>query len=147
MRIREKHSDLRNCGKGKIMIEISEGDFSKEVLECELPVFVCFTTEWCHTYFSTFLFAGELVGEYNGLVKFVRLDTEKSPEIAERYHIIAVPTLLLFQNAQEVNRLLGFQDCSSLRPLMNSVTGRNETTKLFGTRCIDGTFIDNGNEA
>jgi thioredoxin 1 len=114
------------------MIEISERDFDKEVLECELPVFACFTTQWCHSCYPTCLFADQLVKEYDGHVKFVRLDTERSPGIAEKYHIIAVPTILVFQNAQEVNRLLGFQDRSSLRPLMNSVTGRNETTERLG---------------
>jgi len=106
------------------MIEISERDFDKEVLECELPVFACFTTQWCHNCYPTCLFADQLVMEYDGHAKFVRLDTEKSAGIAEKYHVIAVPTILVFQNAREVNRLLGFQDHGSLRPLMNSVTGR-----------------------
>ena len=114
------------------MIEITERDFSKEVLECELPVFACFTTEWCASCYPTCLFAGQLVKEYDGRVKFVRLDTEKSPGIAERYHVIAVPTILLFQESQEVKRLLGFQDKCSLRPLLNSVI--NESDRLPSRR-------------
>jgi thioredoxin 1 len=105
------------------MIEISEQDFDKEVLECELPVFSCFTTAWSHNCYPTCLFADQLVEEYEERVKFVRVDTEKSPGLAEKYNVVAVPTILVFQNAREVNRLLGFQDRSSLRPLMNSVTG------------------------
>jgi thioredoxin 1 len=147
VRIRRKHSDLHHCGKGKTMIEITERDFEKEVLECGLPVFACFTTQWCHSCYPTCLFADQLVKEYDGHVKFVRLDTEKCPGIAEKYHVIAVPTILIFQNAQEVNRLLGFQDRSSLRPLMNSVTGRNETTERLGYLGVAGLSTDNGNEA
>ena len=109
------------------MIEITERNFDKEVLECELPVFACFTTEWCHSCYPTCLFADQLVKEYDGRLKFVRLDTEKNPEIAERYHVIAVPTILLFQESQEVKRLLGFQDRSSLRSLLNNVTDGSET--------------------
>jgi len=104
------------------MKEIADRDFDKEVLECQLPVFACFTTEWCHSCYPTCLFADQLVKEYDGSVKFVRLDTEKSPEIAERYHVIAVPTILIFKDSQPVKKLLGFQDRRSLRALLNSVT-------------------------
>ena len=114
------------------MKEITERDFDKEVLECELPVFACFTTGWCHSCYPTCLFADELFKEYDGSVKFVRLDTEKSPEIAERNHVIAVPTILIFQESQEVKRLLGFQDKWSLRPLLNSVI--NESDRLPSRR-------------
>ena len=129
------------------MIDITERDFDKEVLECELPVFVCFTTQWCHDCYPTCLSADQLVEEYVGQVKFVRLDTEKSPSIAEKYHVIAVPTILVFQNAQEVNRLIGFQDSSSLRPLMNSITVRNVATERLVYLGVAGLYTDNGNEA
>jgi thioredoxin 1 len=106
---------------GEMLTRVTKQNFDKEVLECELPVFACFTARWCHTCFPTCLFAEQLVKEYDGRIKFVRLDTEKCPEIAERYHVIAVPTILLFQESQELKRLLGFQDKWSLRPLLNSV--------------------------
>ena len=100
-------------------MDIIDRDFDKEVLECDVPVFTCFTTEWCQSCYATCLFADQLVKEYDGRVKFVRLDTEKSLEIAERYQVIAVPTILLFHNSQPVKRLLGFQDRRSLRSLLN----------------------------
>jgi thioredoxin 1 len=106
----------------KAMVEISERDFYKEVLEFELPVFACFATRWCHNCYPTCLLADQLVKEYDGHIKFARLDTEKNPEITERYHVIAVPTILIFKDAQEVNRPLGFQDRSTLKPLLDSVT-------------------------
>jgi len=115
------------------MIEITDQDFDKEVLECKLPVFACFTTEWCASCYPTCLLADQLVKEYDGRVKFVRLDTEKSPEIAERYHVITVPTIFLFKDAQTVKKLLSYQERSSLRRLLNSVTSGSDrlpSTKL-----------------
>jgi thioredoxin 1 len=114
------------------MMDITERDFDREVLKCKLPVFACFTTKWCHSCYPTCLFADQLVKEYDGRAKFVRLDTEKSPEIAERYHVIAVPTILLFQNSQPAKRLLGFQELRSLKALLNSVT--NESDRLPNRR-------------
>jgi thioredoxin 1 len=109
---------------GKAMIEVTERDFDKEVLECELPVFACFTARWCYTCYPTCLFADELVKEYDGSVKFVRLDMEKSPEISERYHIMVVPTILLFKDSQPVGKLLGFQDSNSLKRLLGDVIAK-----------------------
>ena len=103
------------------MIEITEQDFDKEVLECGLPVFVCFTTQWSRTCYPTCLYADQLAEEYNGSVKFVRVDIEKSPKIMEIYNVIAVPTILIFNSTSEVNRRLGFQDRISLRPLLDSL--------------------------
>ncbi|HEY33087.1 MAG TPA: hypothetical protein G4O10_08290 [Dehalococcoidia bacterium] len=107
------------------MIEITGIDFEKEVLGCEVPVFACFTTEWCQPCFATCLVADQLAREYHGVVKFVRLDVEESYEIAERYHVIAVPTILLFHNSKPIKRLLGFQERSSLRALLSSATSES----------------------
>jgi thioredoxin 1 len=106
---------------GKMLVEVTEQNFDEEVLKSHLPVFVCFTASLCSSCFPTCFVADELFGEYKGKVKFVRLDTERNPEIAERYRVIAVPTILIFQNAQEVNRSLGFQDRGSLIPLLDSM--------------------------
>jgi thioredoxin 1 len=104
------------------MIAITERDFDKEVLECELPVFACFTTKWCHSCYPTCLFTDELAKEYEGSVKFVRVDTEGSPDTSARYHIKVVPTILLFRDSQPVEKLLGFQNRKSLKRLLGDVT-------------------------
>ena len=108
-----------------MIIDITEQNFDEEVIESEIPVFVCFTTDWCHSCFPTCLLAKELAKEYDGSIKFVRLDTERSPEVAKRFHIIAVPTIILFQNAQPMKRLLGFQYRSWMKALLDIALARN----------------------
>ena len=112
------------------MIEVTERDFDKEVLDCKLPVFVCFTTKWCRSCYPTCLLANELAKEYDGSVKFVRLDMEKSPDISERYHIITVPTILLFQGSQPVKKLLGFQERGSLKRLLGDAIAKEPDLEL-----------------
>jgi len=114
------------------MNEIAGQDFDKEVLDCEMPVFACFTAQWCHTCYPTCLSVDQLVGTYESRVKFVRVDIEENSEIAERYHIIPVPTILLFQDSQPVKKLVGFQDLSSLKAMLNSVISENEATEALG---------------
>jgi len=118
------------------MKEISDCDFDREVLVSELPVFACFTNEQCHSCYPTCLFAGQLVSENEGKFKFVRLDIEKKPEIAERYNVIAVPTILIFQKTRPVKKLIGFHDRKSLRALVDSVI--NETDRFSYKEPVTG---------
>jgi len=100
---------------GIMLTEVTEQSFDDEVLNSGLPVFICFTTSWCHSCYPTCLFADKLAKEYDGRVKFVNIDIEESPGIAKKYNVIAVPTILLFQEGQVVKKLLGFQERRSLR--------------------------------
>jgi thioredoxin 1 len=113
------------------MKEIVDQDFDQEVLDCKLPVFACFTARWCHTCYPTCLFADQLVETYAGRVKFVKVDIQKSSKVAERYHIIPVPTVLIFQDSQPVKKLVGFKDISSLKAMLNSVIGENNTREAL----------------
>jgi thioredoxin 1 len=108
------------------MIDIADQDFDREVLECELPVFTCFTARWCHTCYPTCLLAAGLTEEYNDRVKFVKLDIEESAVIAERYHIVAVPTILIFKDSRPVRKLISFQDKVSLKSALNSIIAEEE---------------------
>jgi thioredoxin 1 len=106
---------------GKTMIEISERDFDKEVLECELPVFACFTTKWCGHCFPTCLAANELESRYDGRLKFVQIDKEKAPELSDEYHITVVPSIIIFQDSQIIKKLMGYQDKLALKDLLDSL--------------------------
>ena len=108
------------------MIEISERDFNKEVLECELPVFACFTTQWCGHCFPVCLTADELENQYEGRIKFVRIDKENATEIADEYNITVVPSIILFQNSQMTKKLLGYQGKVALRDSLDDLLARAE---------------------
>ncbi len=94
------------------------------MLECELPVFICFITRWCHSCYPTCLLADGLAKDYDGRVKFMKVYVEESPDVAKKYHVTTVPTILLLQSAQPVNRLVGFQDRKTLISLLNSAVTR-----------------------
>jgi len=106
---------------GKMLIEINEQNFDEEVLNSHLPVFACFTASWCSSCFPTCLLADELFGEYKGKIKFVRVDIEESAETAERYHITAVPTIIVFKESLVIKKLISFQERSYLTSLLNSL--------------------------
>jgi thioredoxin 1 len=104
-----------------MITETTGQDFNEQVLKSELPVFTCFVAQWCHSCFPSCLFAEELAGKYQGKVKFVKIDAEKSPEISHRYHILALPSIILFQDSQPVKKLPGYQEKTRLSELLDAL--------------------------
>ena len=108
------------------MTDIIERDFDKEVTKNGLPVFACFTTRWCQSCWATCLFADQLAKEYEGRVKFVKVDVEKIPHVSAGHRIVAVPTILVFKDSKPVKKLLGFQDRRSLKAVLNNVVAEEQ---------------------
>ena len=107
---------------GKMLTEVTEQNFDEEVLNSNLPVFACFTTSQCSSCFPTCFVAVGLVNRYDGQIKFVRIDREKAPEMADEYDITVVPSILLFQDSQLIKELLGYQEERSLRDLLDALS-------------------------
>ena len=104
-----------------MITEITGQDFNQQVLRSELPVFTCFVAQWCHSCFPSCLLAEELAEKYQGKVKFVKMDAEKCPEISDTYHIVALPSIILFQDSQPVKKLLGYHEKTRLGELLDAL--------------------------
>jgi len=111
---------------GKMLTEVTEQNFDEEVLNSDLPVFACFTTSWCSSCFPTCFVADELANQYEGRIKFVRIDKEKVPEISAEYHITVVPSVILFQDSQMIKKLLGYQEERALRDMLDALVAGSE---------------------
>ena len=103
------------------MKEITERAFAEEVLDCELPVYACFTASWCTTCYPVCQSASELVEEYRGRIKFVRLDMETSPGLVEKYSITAVPTVIVFYRGRPVHRIISYVEKPDIRDMLDAV--------------------------
>ncbi|MFL7890805.1 MAG: thioredoxin [Anaerolineales bacterium] len=89
--------------------EIDEGTFESEVLTASNPVLVDFSAVWCAPCKMLDPIVEELASEWNGKVKFVKLDVDHAPEIAMKYQVFGVPTLMLFMDGESRERITGFQ--------------------------------------
>ena len=110
----------------KMLTEVTEQNFDEEVLNSGFPVFACFTTSWCSYCFPTCFVADGLANRYEGQIKFVRIDGEKVPEISDQYHITVVPSIILFKDSQMIKKLLGYQEESALRDVLDALLVRGE---------------------
>lgn len=87
--------------------EVNSSSFEAEVLQSELPVLVDFWAPWCGPCKALTPTIDKLAAELDGKVKIVKLNIDESPEIAGKYSIMSIPTLLIFDKGNVSDQLVG----------------------------------------
>ena len=90
-------------------IAVTDSDFEQEVLESDTPVLVDFWAEWCAPCKMVAPFVDEIAHEQLGKMLVVKVDTDAAPEVALKYEIRSIPTLIVFKDGEEVERSMGFE--------------------------------------
>ena len=86
---------------------VTDTTFDAEVLKSAEPVLVDFFAEWCGPCKAMAPALDQISSEMAGKVKVVKVDVDASGEIAQKYKIQAMPTLIMFKNGKEVDRHVG----------------------------------------
>jgi thioredoxin 1 len=85
---------------------VSDTDFQAEVLENEQPVLVDFWAPWCGPCRMVAPALEQIASERDDL-RIVKLNTDENQQTAIQYQVLAIPTMILFKNGQEVKRIQG----------------------------------------
>ncbi|HET6312474.1 MAG TPA: thioredoxin [Chloroflexia bacterium] len=94
---------------------ITDTEFQDRVLEAESPVVVDFWAPWCGPCRMVSPIVEELSTEYSGKVRFAKMNTDDNEATATQYGIWSIPTLIIFKEGKEVNRLVGFAPKEQLK--------------------------------
>ena len=87
--------------------EVNETNFDSIALHSQIPVLVDFWAEWCGSCRTLAPIIEAVARQHAGTVRFVKLNVDDSPAIAGRYGIRGIPTLILFRERQEQERVIG----------------------------------------
>lgn len=88
-------------------VEITTDNFETEVLQSDVPVLVDFWAEWCAPCKMIAPVLTEISGEYEGKLKIGKLDVDHQGDLAIKFGVQSIPTLVLFKNGDEVGRKVG----------------------------------------
>jgi thioredoxin 1 len=91
----------------KSVLDVTSASFQKEVLESQEPVLVDFWATWCPPCRRLSPKVEELAEEYKGRLKVAKIDSDSNQDLAARYQIQALPTLLFFKDGQVKASLVG----------------------------------------
>ena len=89
------------------IIDVNMDNFEEEVLKSDVPVLVDLWAPWCAPCKAIGTTVSEIDEEYNGKLKVVKLNIDQSPELATKYNIMSIPTLLIFKDGQVDGQIIG----------------------------------------
>lgn len=100
---------------------IGQGEFGDEVTRCAQPIVVEFYATWCGPCRLEGPLVEKVAAGYAGKIKFVKVNVDESPGLAQNYEVQAIPLILLFKDGKLADRLTGLQSEADLTNKLNAL--------------------------
>ena len=101
------------------VIELTDANFQSEALEADKPVLVDFWAPWCGPCRMVGPIIDDVAETYLNKVKVGKLITDDNPQVATKYGIRSIPTILLFKNGEVVGNLMGAKPKQDFEEMIN----------------------------
>ncbi|MFJ4654413.1 thioredoxin [Nocardia sp. NPDC088792] len=89
------------------IVVVTEETFQREVLEAVGPVLVDFTADWCPPCRMVAPVLADIARERTGTLIICKIDTDANPSVTRDYHIMSMPTMLLFRDGLPIHTIVG----------------------------------------
>ncbi|MBW7906061.1 MAG: thioredoxin [Phycisphaerae bacterium] len=101
----------------------TDDNFDAEVLNSAVPVLVDFWAEWCGPCQLLAPTIDELASEYAGKIKVGKVDVDSAQKVAAKYNVQQIPTVMLFDKGQPVERMIGAKNKREYRAVLDARLG------------------------
>lgn len=112
---------------------VSSATFSREVVQSRVPVLVDFYADWCGPCRMLAPTLERLAVEFSGKAKIVKVNVDEEPELANRFQVASIPTLVFLVGGKVVSTTSGLAPESGLRQALNQLIGASSSpTRRIG---------------
>jgi len=104
-----------------MVADISDQNFESEVIKSTVPVLVDLWAPWCGPCRMVHPVIEKLAKDYDGKVKFYKLNVDENQQTAARYSVMSIPTLLFFKNGERADTVVGAVPEQVLKPKIDAL--------------------------
>ena len=99
-------------------IKLTKANFEQEVVNSDIPVLVDFWATWCGPCKMIAPFVTEIANENEGKIKIGKINVDEEPELAVQFKVSSIPTLMLFENGQVKDMLVGYRPKADIESML-----------------------------
>jgi thioredoxin 1 len=104
-------------------VPVTDSNFDEIVLKAKNPVLVDFWATWCRPCQMVAPILEELTQEYSGKLTVAKLDIDQNQKTASKFHVMSIPTMIIFKQGKPVANIVGFKPKDKLKKELDDALG------------------------
>lgn len=100
------------------VVKITADNFEEEVINSKIPVLIDFWATWCGPCQMQGPVVDEVADEFAGKLKVGKINVDEEGSLAQKYSVMSIPTLILFENGEIIKKEMGFHSLEEIKAML-----------------------------